>query len=113
VWWRRAGHQVLTFNIVCLGWVFFRADSLSGAGDVLARLGSGWGAATTAITPLLVLTIAAVIAAHTIPRTVFTRMTAAAARLAPAAQVGLLAAALVVTDVLAPEGVAPFLYFGF
>jgi D-alanyl-lipoteichoic acid acyltransferase DltB (MBOAT superfamily) len=110
---RRVGRQVLTFHVVCLGWVFFRADSIDGAGDVLARLVTGWGAAAPAITPLLVVTLVAVLAVQHVSRRSLERIAALGRRLGPVTQVVLLASALVVTDVLGPEGVAPFLYFGF
>src|SRR5690606_38475879 len=59
---------VRTFHVVCLGWVFFRADSLAGAVDVLTRLGTGWGDPAPLVTALLVATIAAVVAAQLLPR---------------------------------------------
>lgn len=36
--WRRVIGILITFNIVCLGWVFFRADSMTTAMDVLTRI---------------------------------------------------------------------------
>ncbi|MBS1195912.1 MAG: putative poly(beta-D-mannuronate) O-acetylase, partial [Actinobacteria bacterium] len=36
-WWLRAVKRVATFHLVCLAWVFFRADSLATAGEVLRR----------------------------------------------------------------------------
>jgi hypothetical protein len=54
-WWERSGHGrmpgrlghaaavVITFHMVCLAWVFFRAHGFGEAADVLARLfSSGW-----------------------------------------------------------------------
>ena len=40
---RRWSAALVTFNIVCLAWVFFRADSFGRAGDVLAQLIDGAG----------------------------------------------------------------------
>ena len=34
---------ILTFNVVCLAWVFFRAQSVDGAFEVLGRLFTGSG----------------------------------------------------------------------
>ena len=49
----------MTFNLVCLGWVFFRADSIASAFEILGRLGA---AGTTAlVTPLVLLTIGAML----------------------------------------------------
>jgi D-alanyl-lipoteichoic acid acyltransferase DltB (MBOAT superfamily) len=104
---------VRTFHVVCLGWVFFRADSLAGAVDVLSRLGTGWGAAAPLVTWLLVATIAAVLAAQLVPERARDGLATVAARVPTPLVVPLAAAAILVVDVLAPPGVAPFLYFGF
>jgi hypothetical protein len=65
------------------------------------------------VTPLLLVTIAGILLLHNAPRTVFERSGALLSRVGLLPQVALLAAALLVTDVMAPEGVAPFVYFGF
>lgn len=104
---------VRTFHVVCLGWVFFRADSLAGAVDVLARVGTGWGGAAPLLTWLLVATIAGVVAAQLLPRRLLDGLTHAAARVPPPAVAPLAAVTIVLVDVLGPAGVAPFLYFGF
>lgn len=39
-WWVKALCVLLTFHFVCLTWVFFRAESLRQAWEVLARLGA-------------------------------------------------------------------------
>ena len=109
---RRAGRRIVTFHVVCLGWVFFRADSLEQAEDVLARLLTGWGP-TTEITVLLVVVVAAVIAAQHLPRWLVESAASLVVRLPAAVTTAGLALALVVVDVFGPEGVAPFIYFGF
>ena len=40
-WWARLGAAVVTFHLVCVGWVFFRAADLSHARLIFARLFSG------------------------------------------------------------------------
>ena len=41
-WWH--GFQALwTFGVVCFAWVFFRADGMAHALEMLGRMGSGWG----------------------------------------------------------------------
>jgi alginate O-acetyltransferase complex protein AlgI len=40
LWARR----LLFFHLVCLGWLFFRAESLSQVGQLLASFGTGWSA---------------------------------------------------------------------
>jgi alginate O-acetyltransferase complex protein AlgI len=37
--WRKVFRWVLTFHVVCLSWVFFRADSISKAWEMLGTLG--------------------------------------------------------------------------
>ena len=102
----------VTFHVVCLGWVVFRADSLTSAGAVLARLGTGWGVA-----PGAALAGAAVVASVLAVQLAGDRPRAAVRdalhRATPAMAVAGGALALVVVDVLGPQGVAPFIYFQF
>jgi alginate O-acetyltransferase complex protein AlgI len=109
--WRVAGRRFVTFHVVAFAWVLFGAGSLEQAGAILGRL-AVWGPAT-AVTPLLVLVIAAVLAVQYLPRDLGVRLEGAFARTAPALQAAALGAVLLVTDVLGPEGVAPFIYFRF
>ncbi|MGH2637250.1 MAG: MBOAT family O-acyltransferase, partial [Actinomycetota bacterium] len=51
---RRLRARVVTFHVVCLGWVFFRADSIGSAFEVLSRLVRGWGEGVSLVTPLVV-----------------------------------------------------------
>ena len=48
--------RLLTFHVVCLGWVLFRSDSVATAGTVLGRLGD-WGPAPS-VTPAVVVLVA-------------------------------------------------------
>jgi alginate O-acetyltransferase complex protein AlgI len=109
---RAAGRRLRTFHVVCLGWVFFRSESLADAGAVLARLVTGWGQPST-VPLLLVVTIAAVIGSQYVPADLATRARARTARLGPVPQAALAAGALTLIDVLGPAGVPPFLYFRF
>ncbi|MEG1545432.1 MAG: MBOAT family protein, partial [Tannerellaceae bacterium] len=36
--WRRVGGVLLTFHLVCFGWIFFRADSIETVGEVLKQI---------------------------------------------------------------------------
>ena len=49
--------RFLTFQFVCLGWVFFNASGVSQALAVLGRVFSGWGEPSPLVTPLLVLVV--------------------------------------------------------
>ncbi|MDX9770436.1 MAG: MBOAT family protein [Tenuifilaceae bacterium] len=41
--WKRAVSAVITFHVVCLSWVFFRAESLSKAWEMLIQMGTRFG----------------------------------------------------------------------
>lgn len=103
---------MVTFNVVCLAWVFFRAESFGAAGTMLARLATGWGRAELC-TPAFVALIAGSLATQFVPRGLGLRLEAAFSRLGPLPQAAALAAALFAIDALGPQGVAPFIYFQF
>ena len=110
--WRSALGRVATFHVVCLGWLFFRADSLSSAWLLLERLATAWGRAPL-VTPLLVATIAAVLGAQYLPRDILVRVQGLFARQRVAVQGAALGGALLVITTLGPQGVAPFIYYRF
>ena len=105
---------LLTFNVVCLAWVFFRADSLGTAFDILGRILSGAEVdpTTTLVTGLILAVIGLSLASQFVPPAPSCRASAPSDALAPGQGVAL-AAALTVIDVLGPDGVAPFIYFQF
>jgi alginate O-acetyltransferase complex protein AlgI len=103
----------VTFHVVLLGWIFFRAASF---GDALAFLGGIAGAngsGALLLTPLLLVLILLGMSLHFMPR--FTIQQAAMrVRALPAAAVGIGAGLLIlVVDAMRPEGVAPFIYYQF
>jgi D-alanyl-lipoteichoic acid acyltransferase DltB (MBOAT superfamily) len=112
---RRTARRLVTFHIVCLAWIFFRAESFETAGDVLGRIFdfSTWGAKTPLITTAVVLAIAAGLAEQYIPKMTLAHAMARFSRLAPVAQGVVLAFALLLIDTLQPSGVLPFIYFEF
>ena len=112
---RRIARRVVTFHIVCLGWVFFRAESFSAAGDLLGRLvdPGHWFDASPLVSLGVLLAIAVGIAEQYIPHGTMTRAMASFSRLAPVAQGLMLGLVLLFTDVLGPRGVADFIYFRF
>jgi alginate O-acetyltransferase complex protein AlgI len=111
-WWQPLVARLVTFHVVCLAWVFFRAESLSAAITLLGRLLTAWGPAP-AVTPQVLAVVALALAAQYVPRGVGLRLEAAFSRLRPVPMGLALAAALLVIDSLGPEGVAPFIYFQF
>jgi alginate O-acetyltransferase complex protein AlgI len=108
----RIAGRVVTFHLVCLAWVFFRADSLGTAFGVLGRLVGGGGAAPLVTLPVVLL-VAGGVAVQYLPRPVVGQVVAGFSRLAPALQGVAMAAALLVIGVLGPQGIAPFIYYRF
>ena len=110
---RRLGKRLVTFHVVCLAWVFFRAESFGDAFALLERLVTGWGQAPELVSGGVLLAIAVGIGSQYVPRDVVGRLMGAFSRLGPVPQAALLAVGLMVTSALGPEGVAPFIYFRF
>ena len=103
--------RFVTFNLVCLGWVLFRAQSFANAMAVLSRLAHPGPAPM--VTPLVIGAIVVSIASQYVnPRTV-ARAQRRFSELAPVAQGAVLAGALYVITLLGPTGVAPFIYYRF
>jgi len=100
----------VTFHLVCLGWVLFRAPDLAAAGAMLAALGH-WGAADIPW-PLAGL-IGFALALHFCPSGWVQRLEASLRRW-PGWALGLaFGAGIVLILALGPAGVAPFIYFQF
>lgn len=108
----RALQWFLTFNVVCLAWVFFRATSVDNALDMLGRLFSASGS-SAGVSLLLILVVIGSVASQFVPQRIPARAEVWFATWAPALQVAALAAGLVLIDALGPEGIAPFIYFQF
>ncbi|MGO8859391.1 MAG: MBOAT family O-acyltransferase, partial [Acidimicrobiales bacterium] len=105
--------RFLTFQFVCLGWVFFNASGLSNAFAVLGRLVWGWGQPSPLVTPLLVLVVAGTIVSQLVPSARVERLQALFSRQRSAVQVGVLSLALLGITTFGPVGVAPFIYYRF
>ena len=122
-WWSRSSltsgwvlphwaKVALTFHVVVLGWIFFRAASF---GDAIAYLGGivSPGVDTMTVTPLVVALILFGLAIHALPWDAMQRTAQRLCNLpAPAFALGL-AATMLVVDAMRYEGVAPFIYFRF
>jgi alginate O-acetyltransferase complex protein AlgI len=105
--------RIFTFHLVCLGWVFFRAESFGSAFDVLARLATGWGEEAPLVTPLVGLAIGGMLLLQNVPRTPAERLQLAFSRMGPVLQGAALAVILFAITAIGPSGVAPFIYFRF
>jgi alginate O-acetyltransferase complex protein AlgI len=120
--WYRAGRgegalvpwleRLWIFHLVCLAWIFFRAQSMDAVGDILGGLARGWDHLPTAA-PAVYLAIAAGMAVQFLPEDLLPRLDAALGRAPAVAQGLVLAALLLLIDGLAPPGVAAFIYFQF
>ena len=102
----------VTFNVVCLAWVFFRAPDLATAFDVLGRVGAG-GPSPLVTLPVVALAVAAV-AVQTVPPGWWHSAEAwLVAR--PAIAQGLALGLLIVAAdaAVGEQGVAPFIYYRF
>ena len=103
---------VVTFHVVLLGWIFFRAESFDAALAFLGGLFAS-GEPSAVATPLAVALILFGLAIHFTPPTLAQGVALRARRL-PAPALGLAAGALIlIVDALRFEGVAPFIYYQF
>lgn len=105
--------RIMTFHLVCLGWVFFRAESIGSALEVLGRLVTGWDEPAPLVTPLVVSAIAGMLAIQNLPRSPAERLQRAFARMGPVLQGVSLALVLFAITSAGPQGVTPFIYFQF
>jgi D-alanyl-lipoteichoic acid acyltransferase DltB (MBOAT superfamily) len=105
--------RAATFAMVCVGWVFFRADSMDTAFSLLRRLASGWWTPSEFVTPLVVFTVAGMLALQFWPRSLGLWLQSGLSRLKPAPLGIAFALALLAIVILGPPGVAPFIYFQF
>ena len=105
--------RILTFHFVCLAWIFFRSDSFASAWDMIEGLFTQWGRPSPLVTSGVLLALAVGIGSQYLPARVPRILMARFSRLPVLAQATVLALALMLTSVLGPEGVAPFIYFQF
>jgi D-alanyl-lipoteichoic acid acyltransferase DltB (MBOAT superfamily) len=102
---------LVTFHIVCLGWILFRAESFDLAMQVLQGLGRM--GPVVMLTPLMLTLIVGGLAMHWLPPRAIEGM-AERLKTAPSLTLGLLiGAAILLVEAVRPEGVAPFIYFQF
>ena len=111
--WRRAWQRFLTFQVVCLAWIFFRSDSFADAWDLIVRLFTAWGESSELVTGGVLLAIAVGISSQYLPRRLPLLVMARFSRLPVPAQALVLSVALLAVHAMGPEGVAPFIYFRF
>jgi len=103
---------ILTMHFVCLGWIFFRAESFQSALDLIAGLFSLRGG-TELLTPYAALLIAAGLLLNLTPPGWLEMLARRAARLPAPVYAVALAFAVLTIDAERPAGVAPFIYYQF
>jgi hypothetical protein len=102
----------VTFHIVVLGWIFFRAETFVGAIAFIKGI-AAWHGAATMITPLGLALVLLGLSMHFGPPRLMQGM-ALRLRFVPAPLLGLMAgAAILIIDAMRFEGVAPFIYYQF
>jgi D-alanyl-lipoteichoic acid acyltransferase DltB (MBOAT superfamily) len=110
---RRAWHRVVTFQIVCFAWIFFRSDSFADAWSLIERLFTAWGEPSPLVSGGVLAAIAVGVGSQYLPRRFPLVLMARFSRLPIPAQAAVLSLVLLVTHTMGPEGVAPFIYFQF
>lgn len=102
---------VVTFHIVCLGWILFRSETFAMATQMIQGLGRI--GPMVMLTPLMLGLIVGGLAMHGLPPRAVEGL-AMRLKSAPAITLGLiLGVAFLVVEAMRPEGVAPFIYFQF
>jgi D-alanyl-lipoteichoic acid acyltransferase DltB (MBOAT superfamily) len=109
---KSAASVILTFHFVCLTWVFFRADSIGQATDLLRQAGRlTWGTANLTGGVLLLAAIGFI--AHWSPRALFDRACSGFSKLPAPVQATLLFGIGMGLYYAASTDVAPFIYSRF
>lgn len=108
----RLVRTLVTFHVVCAGWVFFRAVDVSRAIEVFDALGGPWTSAPTASLGVVLLLLLGA-ATQVVPAGSVDGWWERAARLPVPVQAVGITVAILVFDLLGPAGVKPFLYFAF
>ncbi len=105
--------RLLTFHLVCVGWVLFRSDSFGTAVTILTRSVTAWGSAAPLVTTNLLLVIGAAIAMQYFPVRLSHRFEVAFAEPPLVVQGAVMGVVVALIFALGPKGVAPFIYYQF
>ncbi|MCC5951645.1 MAG: MBOAT family protein [Acidimicrobiia bacterium] len=112
----RVAQWLLTIHVVCLAWIFFRAESFGQAMEMLGRILSLAPANVLVEDPITTVVLAAIfvsLALQFVPQRWVDEVGQRASVAWPAAMMVAITVLLTVTDALGPEGVAEFIYFQF
>ncbi len=108
-----AGRWALTFHLVCLAWVVFRAGTVGSGVEIAGRILTAAPGDAGPVPAVALLVVAAALAAQLVPPPRTLALQARFSQLAPAAQAAVLAAALTLVGALGPDGSAPFGFLPF
>jgi D-alanyl-lipoteichoic acid acyltransferase DltB (MBOAT superfamily) len=103
----------LTFHLVCLAWVVFRAETVGSGVEIAGRIVTAAPGDAASVPVLALLVVAAALAAQLVPPPRTLALQARFSQLAPVAQAAVLAAALTLVGALGPDGSAPFGFLPF
>ena len=110
--WRRLARIVLTFHVVLVAWVFFRAENLEIVGQIGRRLGDMTTGSGNIPAKALVFMLV-VLASQALPEAWFERAVARFSALPAGLQAALLLGSAVLVRFASAGQIAPFIYQGF
>jgi hypothetical protein len=110
--WVKVLGTVITFQLVCLTWIFFRAVDLPHALSFIGGF-SRLSAASTLATPFTLILISALLAAQFLPTDRMAILERYAIRMPPAALGAVAGVLMIAIFSIGPSGIAPFIYFQF
>jgi D-alanyl-lipoteichoic acid acyltransferase DltB (MBOAT superfamily) len=103
---------VVTFHMICLSWVFFRAPSFDIAADYIVALVSNYSIETT-ISPLVAIMLVLGALTQALPKRPFERLQVQYDSAPVPIKIAIASGVMFVICVAAPPGVPPFIYFQF
>ena len=116
-WWkqpvRTALRWLFTFHFICLGWVFFRSETLSDAGSLLGQLFGSFLSPAPDINAVFVGVVIFALFAQMLSRQALANVQMQLSRLPAWVLAAGFGIWMLVVDQFGPEGVAPFIYFQF
>ena len=108
-----ARRWLVTFHLVVVAWVFYRADTLGTAGEILGRIVTMAPGGAVGVPLLAVILVVAAVAVQFAPPGSTATLRARFTALPPALQVVALAAVLTLVSALGPDGRLPYAYLPF
>lgn len=115
--WRRVLGVLITFHLVCLGWILFRAPSMRIVGEMLSQIGTNFHPEVftqfvSGYKGVFALMLIGYVM-HFMPRNIENTLREAVTRSPLWAQAALLAIAIFIVVQFKSAGVQPFIYFQF